>query len=65
MPVNTRLTPSLYTYMLNDSRAKILIIHEDLLDLIEKEKEKHKFLKHKIVVGKNFIPQVAQVILKE
>ena len=49
--INTRLTPDLYAYMLNDSRAKVLIIHKSLLDKLKPVEKELRFLKHKIVVG--------------
>ena len=32
IPVNTRLTSDQYQYMLHDSRAKVLVVHEEIAD---------------------------------
>ncbi len=50
IPVNTRLTPQIYAYMLNDSRAKAVMVHKDLLDSFKAIEKELKFLKYKIIV---------------
>src|SRR5512141_234483 len=54
---NTLLTTGDYEYMLNDSRAKALVVSEQLLPtfapLLEKRAHKLPFLKHVIVSGKD------------
>lgn len=50
IPVNTRLPADQYQYMLHDSRAKALVIHEELVDNI-KDISQFKFLQHFIVIG--------------
>lgn len=52
IPTNTLLRPDDYLYLLNDSRAKVVIVSEELLHLIEPIKEKTKYLKNIVVVGK-------------
>ncbi|MFQ5576370.1 MAG: benzoate-CoA ligase family protein [Anaerolineae bacterium] len=49
--VNTLLTPEEYAYMLNDSRARVLVVHEALLPAIEKIRDDQPFLEHVIVIG--------------
>lgn len=51
IPVNTRLTGDQYQYMLHDSRAKVLVVHEEIADNI-KDISQFKYLKHFIVIGK-------------
>ncbi len=51
VPINAMALPKEYAYFLNDSRAKILIVHKDLLAKIEEVKNGLKYLKHTIVVG--------------
>ncbi len=51
IPVNTLLKASEYGYMLNDSRAKVLVIAESLLDELEKARGQLRYLKHIVVVG--------------
>jgi fatty-acyl-CoA synthase len=36
LPINIRLSPREITYVLNDSGAKVLVINEDMMNLIEK-----------------------------
>jgi benzoate-CoA ligase family protein len=50
--VNTLAASKDYVYFLNDSRAKILIVHDSLLAKIEPVKNECKYLKEIIVVGK-------------
>ena len=54
---NTLLTTADYAYMLNDSRAKALVVSEQLLPtfapLLEKRADKLPFLQHLIVSGKD------------
>lgn len=50
--LNTLMQPKDYLYFLNDSRAKALIIDEDLYSKFEPIKDQLHFLKNIIVVGK-------------
>lgn len=50
--VNTLALPKDYAYFLNDSRAKLLVVHDSLLSKIEPIKGELKFLKNIVVVGK-------------
>ncbi|RME43974.1 MAG: benzoate-CoA ligase family protein [Chloroflexi bacterium] len=49
--MNTLLTPREYAYMLRDSRARVLVVHESLLPAIEEIRDDQPFLEHIIVVG--------------
>lgn len=49
--MNTLLKPHEYEYMLRDSRARVLIVHEMLLPSIEPIRDNLEFLKHVIVIG--------------
>ena len=51
IPVNNRLTPEEYIYMLNDSRAKVLVIPETMLETAERIKRELRFTKRFIVQG--------------
>jgi len=51
VPVNTLSRPSDYLYVLNDSRAKVLVIGEELASLVEPVLDQAKYLRHIIVVG--------------
>jgi benzoate-CoA ligase len=51
IPVNTRLPDDSHAYMLNDSRAKVMLVDESLLPLLERIKPRLKFLKHVVVDG--------------
>jgi benzoate-CoA ligase family protein len=49
--MNTLLTAEEYDYILNDCRARVLIVHEALLPVIEGILDGQRFLEHIIVVG--------------
>jgi benzoate-CoA ligase family protein len=49
--LNTLLKPREYAYMLNDSRARVLLVHEDLLPMIEPVRDQAPLLEHIIVIG--------------
>ena len=49
--VNTLASPKDYAYFLNDSRAKVLIVHDSFLSKIEPIKGEAKFLSKIVVVG--------------
>jgi benzoate-CoA ligase family protein len=51
VPTNTMLRPADYEYLLNDSRAVALMIHESLWPNIEPIRKNLKWLKHIIIVG--------------
>lgn len=51
IPTNTMLKPKDYLYILNDSRAKVAVVSEELLPLIEEIRDELIFLKHLVVVG--------------
>lgn len=51
VPVNTMLTPKEYEYMLNDSRAKVLVVNEELAKFLDEVRPNLKYLKHVIVLG--------------
>jgi benzoate-CoA ligase family protein len=51
VPVNTLLKPHDYEYLLNDSNARVLIVHESLLGSIDPIRDRLNDLKHVVVVG--------------
>ncbi len=51
VPVSTRALPHDYQYYLNDSRAKVLVIKDDLLPKILHNQKNLPYLKYIIVVG--------------
>lgn len=53
VPVSTMAMPQDYLYYLNDSRAKALIVHQDLAHSIRQLRSELRYLKHFIVVGKS------------
>jgi len=62
IPTNTLLTASDYVYMLNDSRARVLIVSESLLSQIEPIQHNLRYLRRIIVVGR---PGRGQISLEE
>jgi len=51
VPVNTMMRAQDYEYFLNDSRAKVLIVHRPLWDEVAKVRDRLKYLKHVVIVG--------------
>jgi len=51
IPLNTMLAAKDYEYLLNDSRARVLVVHAALLDRIVPIRDQLHYLKHLIVVG--------------
>src|SRR5262249_44474360 len=53
VPINTLLKPPEYEYILNDSRARVLIVSEALLPQVQAiAKEKLRYLETLVVLGK-------------
>src|SRR5215467_14275494 len=53
IPINTMLKPQEYEYILNDSRARVLIVSESLLPQVQAiAREKLRYLKTIVVFGK-------------
>ncbi|HEX7734830.1 MAG TPA: benzoate-CoA ligase family protein [Ktedonobacteraceae bacterium] len=51
IPINTALRPSDYLYILNDSRAKVLLIHNEIWQTVRDTRPQLKYLRHVVVVG--------------
>jgi benzoate-CoA ligase len=51
LPLNTNLKPENYEYFLSDSRSRVLVVHESLVDKIAGITENLEHLKYVIVVG--------------
>ncbi len=49
--LNTLLTPREYQYILKDSRARVVIVHESILPKIEEVRSELEFVEHVIVIG--------------
>jgi benzoate-CoA ligase family protein len=49
--MNTLLKPYEYDYILRDSHARVLIVHESLLPAIEPFRDQHPALQHVVVIG--------------
>ncbi len=49
VPTNTLLTPADYEYLLNDSRARVLIVTAPLLSAIEPIRDRLHYLRHLVV----------------
>src|SRR5215471_21048118 len=52
IPTNPWMAAKDYEYLINDSRARVLIANESIFPEIEKVLDRTRFLKHVIVVGK-------------
>nr|VFJ87406.1 MAG: benzoate-CoA ligase [Candidatus Kentron sp. H]VFJ88980.1 MAG: benzoate-CoA ligase [Candidatus Kentron sp. H]VFJ95718.1 MAG: benzoate-CoA ligase [Candidatus Kentron sp. H] len=51
VPLNTLLSPGEYEYLLNDSRARLLVVHPSLLHSILEARGRLKYLRHILVCG--------------
>ncbi|HCI79760.1 MAG TPA: benzoate-CoA ligase family protein [Ktedonobacter sp.] len=51
IPLNTMLRPDDYVYMLNDSRARVLIVHTALWQSLQRIVPQLKYVRHVVVVG--------------
>ena len=51
LPLNTLLKPRDYEYLLNDSRARALVVHSSLLSSIADIRDRLIHLRHTIVAG--------------
>ncbi len=51
IPMNTLLKPKDYEYLLNDSRAQVLVVHSSLVEKIAPVKSDLRYLKHVLVTG--------------
>ena len=51
IPMNTNMRPHDYLYMLNDSRARILLIHADLWPQVQPILSQLKYLRRIVIVG--------------
>jgi benzoate-CoA ligase len=52
IPMNTMLRPADYEYMLQDSRAKVLVVHESLWDPLRSIRDLFRHLHNIVVVGR-------------
>ena len=55
--INVRLFPSEISYILNDSGAKVLIVHEEYFPLIEGFKDELKYVERIIMISDKKIPK--------
>lgn len=62
--MNTLLKPHEYDYILGDSRARVLIVHESLLPVIEPIRDRQRVLQHVVVIGQPARPQDASFHLR-
>ncbi|HSD52002.1 MAG TPA: AMP-binding protein, partial [Candidatus Methylomirabilis sp.] len=52
IPMNTMLRPADYEYMLQDSRAKVLVVHESLWEPLRSIRDLFRHLRSIVVVGR-------------
>lgn len=51
VPLNTLLVPRDYEYLLNDSRARVLVVHSSLLERVAEIRGNLRYLEHVLVAG--------------
>jgi len=59
IPMNTMLRPVDYEYMLQDSRARVLVVHEALWEPLRALRDRFPHVRHIVVVGKAAGPLVS------
>lgn len=59
IPINTMLRPDDYVYMLNDSRARVLLVHASLWPNIQHIRPLLKYLRHVVIVNDSVLPLTA------
>ena len=59
IPTNTSLRPQDYLYILNDSRARVLVVEADLWEQLAPLRAELPFLRHVITVGRDAVVQTA------
>src|SRR6266702_521388 len=59
VPTNTLLTPRDYEYILNDSRAEVAIVGEELAPAVEAVRSRLAFPRHLVVAGRAGVGQLA------
>ena len=62
IPLNTQLRPDDYLYVLNDSRARVLVIESDLWQQLAAYRRQLRFLRHVVVVRRGDSPLQASDI---
>ena len=64
IPLNTQLRADDYLYVLNDSRAGVLVVESDLWQLLAPHRREMRFLRHVVVVrrGDTKVPLEASII---
>ena len=55
--MNTLLKPDEYDYLLRDSRARVIVVHESFLAALEPIRDRHTTLKQVVVIGESQRPQ--------
>jgi benzoate-CoA ligase family protein len=58
IPINTMLRPADYIYILNDSRARVLIIHATLWQTLQEALPQLKYLRHVVIIQNTDAPSV-------
>ena len=53
VPMNTMLKPKDYEYLLNDSRARVIVVHPSLKPKIDEIRDELLFLEHVLVAGES------------
>jgi benzoate-CoA ligase family protein len=56
VPMNTTLRPDDYVYMLNDSRARVLLTHASLWQTLQQLRPQLKYLRHIVIVNNTGTP---------
>lgn len=51
IPVNTNMQPHDYEYFLNNSRSKVLVIHQNIWNLIKDRRQNFVYLEHVVVIS--------------
>src|ERR1051326_1369150 len=68
IPINTMLRPADYIYILNDSRARVLIIHANLWQMLQETLSQLKYLRHIVIInnaGSVVVPSASKLSIHD
>ena len=65
VPMNTTMRPNDYVYMLNDSRARVLLTHASLWQTLQQMRPKLKYLRHIVIINNTGTPPIQDATIHD
>ncbi|HEV2660699.1 MAG TPA: benzoate-CoA ligase family protein [Ktedonobacteraceae bacterium] len=65
VPMNTTMRPNDYVYMLNDSRARVLLTHASLWQTLQQIRPKLKYLRHIVIINNTGTPPIQDATIHD